>query len=241
MSDVMSDRAGYAFGDFLLDTAQSRLLRREGSPVELTPRLFAALLVLVERAGELVDRETLLQLIWPGLVVGDNSVSQAIAGLRRILGDEAHGGRYIQTVPRKGFRFVAAVTRTAPARLAVLPFRVVGSQDRVDLLDVGMADSLIARLSVLPGIVVLAPPSAGAAHGHSPGASRGFVSSDGWPRGGIHLCGREVEDPYGVPCFWAASAWASIRSRAERPADSRCAASMAAVRSAHGSSREHRS
>ena len=157
----MSDRTGYAFGEFVLDTAQSRLLRREGAPVELTPRLFAALLVLVERAGELVDRETLHDLIWPGLVVGDNSVSQAIAGLRRILDDDAHGGRYIQTVPRKGFRFVAAVTRTARARLAVLPFRAVGSQDRVDMLDVGMADSLIARLSVLPGIVVLAPGSVG--------------------------------------------------------------------------------
>jgi DNA-binding winged helix-turn-helix (wHTH) protein len=73
----MSDRAGYAFGEFVLDTVQARLLRREGAPVELTPRLFAALLGLVERAGELVDRETLHDPIWPGLVVGDNGARQA--------------------------------------------------------------------------------------------------------------------------------------------------------------------
>jgi DNA-binding winged helix-turn-helix (wHTH) protein/TolB-like protein/Flp pilus assembly protein TadD len=100
----------YAFGGFVLERSQKRLLRQDGPPVELTPRLFGALLLLVEHAGELVEKDALLQAVWPGLVVSENSLSQVIAGLRRTLGDDAQGGRYIRTVPRKGFRFVAPVT-----------------------------------------------------------------------------------------------------------------------------------
>ena len=110
---------GYRFGDFVLDVPQKRLQQADGSVVELTPRVFAALLLLVERAGLLVERQTLLDRVWPGLVVGENSLSQVIVTLRRTLGDDAQGSRFIQTVPRKGFRFVAAVIPVAPARRAM--------------------------------------------------------------------------------------------------------------------------
>ena len=100
----------YAFGSFLLERTQQRVLRSDGTPVALTPRLFSALLVFVERSGELLDKGSIMDTVWPGLVVEENNLNQVVWGLRRALGDDAHGSRFIETVPRRGFRFVAAVT-----------------------------------------------------------------------------------------------------------------------------------
>lgn len=100
----------YAFGSFLLERAQKRVLRSDGTPVPLTPRLFSALLGFVERPGELLDKTSIMDAVWPGLVVEENNLNQVVWGLRRALGDDAHGSRLIETVPRQGFRFVACVT-----------------------------------------------------------------------------------------------------------------------------------
>jgi DNA-binding winged helix-turn-helix (wHTH) protein/TolB-like protein/tetratricopeptide (TPR) repeat protein len=234
----MSPSQRYAFGDFVLERSQQRVHRRDGSPLNLTPRLFSALLLFVENAGALLDKDALMLALWPGLVVEENSLSQVISGLRRALADDSHGSRYIQTVPRRGFRFIATVTElpdpaaherlpivatgsglqaeppiepvSAPlaepaigsqtygagriasdkrrflrlalaagvaaglggvgwwasrqasnagaaarlSTLAVLPFKPLVSEARDELLEVGMADSLIARLSTVPGLVV---------------------------------------------------------------------------------------
>lgn len=153
----------WAFDNFRLDAAQRRLWRGDGSLVELTPRLFDALLYFVERPGQLLDKRALIVALWPGLVVEENNLNQAIAALRRALGDDPQASRYIQTVPRRGFRFVADVQpwtpaapapQAAPAALAVLPFKPLLDEARDPLLEVGMAESLIARLSTLPGIAV---------------------------------------------------------------------------------------
>ena len=101
---------GYAFGDFVLERAQQEVRRRDGSPLNLSPRLFNALLLFVEHAGELLDKDALMRALWPGLVVDENSLSQVVSGLRRALADDPVASRYIQTVPRRGFRFVATVT-----------------------------------------------------------------------------------------------------------------------------------
>jgi DNA-binding winged helix-turn-helix (wHTH) protein len=103
----------YAFGDFVLERAHERVLHRDGSALNLSPRLFSALLLFVERAGELIDKDTLILALWPGLVVDENNLSQVVSALRRELGDDAHESRYIQTVPRRGFRFVADVVALA--------------------------------------------------------------------------------------------------------------------------------
>jgi DNA-binding winged helix-turn-helix (wHTH) protein/TolB-like protein len=100
----------YAFGSFLLERTQQRVLRSDGTPMALTPRLFSALLVFIERSGELLDKGSIMDTVWPGLVVEENNLNQVVWGLRRALGDDAHGSRFIETVPRRGFRFVAAVT-----------------------------------------------------------------------------------------------------------------------------------
>ena len=94
----------------MLERSQQRVRRRDGSPLRLTPRLFSALLLFVENAGALLDKDALMRALWPGLVVEENSLSQVISGLRRALADDSQDSRYIQTVPRRGFRFIAAVT-----------------------------------------------------------------------------------------------------------------------------------
>jgi TolB-like protein/Flp pilus assembly protein TadD len=157
----------FAFGDFVLDAARRQVRRRDGVLVPLTPRLFNALHLFVTRPGELLDKDELLRELWPGLVVEENSVSQVISSLRRCLGEDGDQKRYIHTEPRRGFRFVATVTGQAPtttgglgtalasrSTLAVLPFQNLSPRPADDLLPVGMADSLISRLSTWPHLVV---------------------------------------------------------------------------------------
>ncbi len=171
----MSMSKRYAFGDFVLEPSRQHLCGRNETPLTLSPRLFAALQLFVERAGVLLCKEELVLALWPGLVVEDNNLSQVISGLRRALGDDTRNSRYIQTVARRGFRFIAEVTELParetnitkttlelpiqhnaplPATLAVLPFVPLATEGRDDLLEIGMADSLIARLSAVPGLVV---------------------------------------------------------------------------------------
>ena len=237
-----------AFGDFVLEPLQHRVRHRDGTPLILTPRLFRALQLFAENPDDLLTKEALMLALWPGLVVEENNLSQVVSTLRKALGDEPQGSRYIQTVPRQGFRFVAAVTvlpdeeaaaiaiapakaaataaavsppatlppeaelpttvppvvdidrdvqaallappaaprrrwlgaalatgsalglggaawwvlnrapvigtAQGPATLAVLPFRPLMSEGRDELLELGMADALIGRLSTVPGLVV---------------------------------------------------------------------------------------
>ena len=218
---LVSER--YAFEGFVLERSQQRVLRSDGSELSLTPRVFSALLLFVENADALLDKDTLMRALWPGLVVEENNLSQTISSLRRALGDEPPGSRYIQTVARRGFRFIApvtvlegagpmlpppatgttATTDETPARLhgrrqadkrrwlrwvaaggmaaglagalgwvwlrtpaaapdatasratlAVLPFKPLATEGRDELLEIGMADSLVTRLSIVPGLVV---------------------------------------------------------------------------------------
>jgi DNA-binding winged helix-turn-helix (wHTH) protein len=103
---------GYEFGGFLVDVRRRGLWRQDGSPVQLTARLFRSLLLFVERPGELLDKEWLMAAIWPGMDVGENSLSQVICSLRRAL--RRDGRAYIQTESRHGFRFVCPVTVLPP-------------------------------------------------------------------------------------------------------------------------------
>jgi DNA-binding winged helix-turn-helix (wHTH) protein len=107
----MSPGAIYAFGPFTLDAGARRLLR-EGRPVSVTDRQIDVLVALVERAGEVVSKERLLETGWQDVAVGDNSLEQAISALRRALGPADEGAPYIETQARRGYRFRAAVTRS---------------------------------------------------------------------------------------------------------------------------------
>ena len=82
----------------------------EGKTVKLEPRAMRLLLCLAARPGHVVDIQELLDEVWPGVVVAQGSVYQAIAQLRRTLGDGAEQPTYIDTVSRKGYRLIASVT-----------------------------------------------------------------------------------------------------------------------------------
>jgi DNA-binding winged helix-turn-helix (wHTH) protein/tetratricopeptide (TPR) repeat protein len=165
----------YEFGGFMLERSQQRVRRADGSTLALTPRMFATLLLFVEQADRLLDRDTMMRALWPGLVVEENNLSQVVAALRRALGDDGPQRRFIETVARRGFRFVAPVTEVSgpfaasvnAVTLAVLPFVPLMQQGRDESLELGMADSLITRLSQVPGLVV-----------RSVGSLRRFVGPD---------------------------------------------------------------
>jgi len=98
----------FTFGPFALDPAE-RLLSREGRPVELGGRYLDALLLLVAEAGRLVSKDRFHQEVWRGIPVTDEALTQCIRMLRRQLGDDAASPRFIETVPKHGYRFVAPV------------------------------------------------------------------------------------------------------------------------------------
>jgi DNA-binding winged helix-turn-helix (wHTH) protein len=100
----------FEFGPFRLEPAERRL-SRDGRPVALTPKCFDLLVALVENSGHLLSKEQLLQRVWPDQFVEESSLSFNISELRRLLGDEPSGVGYIQTVRKKGFRFVAGVKK----------------------------------------------------------------------------------------------------------------------------------
>jgi predicted ATPase/DNA-binding winged helix-turn-helix (wHTH) protein len=123
-----------SFGPFTLSRTQ-RLLTRSGKPVELSARALDLLILLLDRAGEVVDKQELLQRVWSDVVVDEGALRFHMSGLRKAIGDGKEGLRYIETVPGRGYCFVAPVERSAvpppvaslappslPARLA----RMVG-------------------------------------------------------------------------------------------------------------------
>jgi DNA-binding winged helix-turn-helix (wHTH) protein/TolB-like protein len=96
----------YAFGPFLLDTRERRLLR-EGEVVPLTLKAFDLLQVLVENQGHLLRKEELMRRVWPDAIVEENNLTVTISALRKALGEGPTDRQYIETVPRRGYRFVA--------------------------------------------------------------------------------------------------------------------------------------
>jgi DNA-binding winged helix-turn-helix (wHTH) protein/tetratricopeptide (TPR) repeat protein len=98
----------YRFDHFLVDRAGYRVMRGD-QVVALTPKLIDLLLHLVDHRGTLVTKEELLDALWPGANVTDNALAQAVSELRQVLGDEASRPKFIKTVARRGYRFIASV------------------------------------------------------------------------------------------------------------------------------------
>src|SRR5882757_9308226 len=149
----------YEFAGCRLDIAR-RVLERDGECVVLYPRAFDALALLVQHRDSLLTKELLLQRLWPGKIVEENSLARVISDLRKALGDAS---TCIVTVARRGYRFEADVRTSHRQRdgeqvqgrkaLAVLPFSAVGGETD-KLLSFGLADALITRLSRIDEIVV---------------------------------------------------------------------------------------
>lgn len=109
-----------AFGDFVLDPAQRRLWR-SGEPVELNSRYFDALALLAREPGILISKDRFMAEVWRGVPVTDEALTQCVRALRRQLGDDAARPRFIETVPKHGYRFIAPVRAQgeAPAPASV--------------------------------------------------------------------------------------------------------------------------
>src|SRR3954462_11906988 len=100
--------AVYEFGEFHLDL-EKRLLCRDGDPVPLTSRVFETLVFLVTNHGRLLEKEHLMDAVWPDCIVEENNLTQNISTLRRVFGEKPGTHRFIVTVPGRGYRFVADV------------------------------------------------------------------------------------------------------------------------------------
>jgi DNA-binding winged helix-turn-helix (wHTH) protein/tetratricopeptide (TPR) repeat protein len=103
----------YSFGPFRLDPA-GQVLLRDGKPVDITPKDFGVLVVLVRNAGQIVTKEMLLAEVWPGSVVEEGNLARHIFNLRQLLGESGSATPYIETIPKRGYRFQAPEPEPAP-------------------------------------------------------------------------------------------------------------------------------
>jgi Tol biopolymer transport system component/DNA-binding winged helix-turn-helix (wHTH) protein len=115
----------YEFESFRLDVAE-RLLLRDGEVVPLQPKVFDLLLALVERHGRLLEKDELMKLVWPDTVVEEANLANNISILRKTLGE--NGERFIETVPKRGYRFVAGIRKVADERAEPTSQQSLGSQ-----------------------------------------------------------------------------------------------------------------
>jgi len=180
----------YALGPFRLDT-QGDLLWRGTEPTALGRRAIALLRALVERRGAVVSKDALIDAAWSGQVVEENNLTVQIAALRRVLGEEPGGDRWIETMPRRGYRFVGpvrtteqndAIVRSEPApkssveatlalpdkpSLAVLPFQNLSGDREQEYFTDGMVEEIITVLAHIRWLFVIAASSSFAYKGQA--------------------------------------------------------------------------
>lgn len=149
------------FGAFKLD-ARGGELRKGKQRLHLPPQPFKVLSLLVSRAGELVTREELQHQLWNGetFVDFEQGLNVCIRQIRTVLNDCAEAPRFVETVPRRGYRFIGRHVRTYPRpavinSVVVLPFENCSEDSELDYLCQGIAESLINSLSLLPGLMVV--------------------------------------------------------------------------------------
>jgi TolB-like protein/Flp pilus assembly protein TadD len=167
----------YEFCGFRLESAQHRLLY-EGKAVPLKPKVLDLLRFLIERRGELIVKEDLMKEIWPGTIVEENNITVSMSILRKTLGEGRKSLKFIETVPRRGYRFVAEVVEipieetterddreftcpTEPPKeridsLAILPVEGAGKDFSTEYLSDGITESIVNTLSRIPDLRVLA-------------------------------------------------------------------------------------
>src|SRR5262245_34028286 len=103
----------YEFGAFQLDRTRRLLRRLDGTPVPLTSRVFETLLFMVEHHDAVLDKERIMEAVWPDSIVEENNLAQAISKLRQVFVETPGSKNYIVTVPRRGYAFVAEVKQRA--------------------------------------------------------------------------------------------------------------------------------
>ena len=156
MKDAQSSAPVVRFGTFEVNL-QSRELRKHGMRIRLEEQPFRILEMLLDGAGQVVTRKTLRERLWPNTHVGyEHGLNTAINKLRELLGDSAQSPRFVETVPRRGYRFIAPVTKPESAGssaekklLVVLPFEnLSGNPEHIHFAD-GLTEEIICHLGQL--------------------------------------------------------------------------------------------
>ena len=168
--DFRSRNTVIRFGEFDLDHAAGEL-RRDGARVRLQEQPLQVLQILLENPGQVIPREELQRRIWPSdiFVDFDHGINNAIKRLREALGDTAETPRYIETLPRRGYRFKATI-EGVPAKspngsapidsIAIFPLETASSDPDTEYLAIGIPGSVIHALSQLPNLRVISWRSA---------------------------------------------------------------------------------
>lgn len=154
------DRRYYEFSGFRLDVVARELSSPDRALIPLTSKALDVLIYLIKQRNRVVEKNELLTAVWNGRVVEENNLTQAISAARRAFGAGIGDHRYIVTVPGRGYRFVAEISDSGaadskvtpirsrePRTLAVLSFRSLSSGPRDELFELGLAETLITRLS----------------------------------------------------------------------------------------------
>lgn len=156
----------YEIGPFSVLPDERRLLF-DGKQIALTPKAFDILLLLIQHSGQVLEKKEIMDQIWPDAFVEEATLAQNIFILRKALGENATGVQYIETIPKRGYRFAAEVKKSCLesskpqahtpsdfSSIAILPFDslLTGSND--EYLGLGMADALITKLGNIRQIVV---------------------------------------------------------------------------------------
>ena len=189
----------YRFDGFALD-AEDYAVDHDGKPVSLTPRAFDVLHLLLRHSGHVVEKRELFEVVWKDAYVSDNALTKIVKELRHALDDSAENPRYIETIPKRGYRFIGRLdepkaeleaqvgvidrrgplsaftlvifavailslaalwyvfetrdAKASPTTIAVLPFKPLDTGSRDESLELGMAETLITRLSNLREVVI---------------------------------------------------------------------------------------
>lgn len=146
----------YEFGPFRLDAA-GRLLFRGGERLTLTPKAIELLVALVEAHGQPVSKEELLQKVWPDTVVEEGSLTSHVSLLRKALGKDTDGRQFIETLSKRGYRFVGEMKQAEDERrhaadrvmLVVLPFENLSGGEKHDYFSEGLTEEMISQLARL--------------------------------------------------------------------------------------------
>ena len=166
MNDEGKSPQGYKFDDVVIDCRDFRVFKKD-EPRRITPRAYEVLLFLLTQPGRVVSKQELFDQIWKESFVTDNALTRMIKEIRQVIGDDADAPRYIETLPKRGYRFIAQVESISPktealqtekqngiASIAVLPFSNQSNNEENDYLSEGITESIINNLSRLPNLRV---------------------------------------------------------------------------------------
>ena len=145
----------YRFGEFTLD-AEQKVLLRQGKPLLLAPKVVETLLILVQNSGRIIEKEEMMARLWPDTFVEESNLTYTIVQLRKALGDDARHPRHIETIPKRGYRFISEteIENKSVVSIAVLPFVDMSPERDQDYFCEGLADELINSLANLPNLHV---------------------------------------------------------------------------------------